>query len=92
MKMITNYRCSHCSTVSEIWAKYEELASLKCPECSRTGLTRLISAPHIGIINSVANGESSSDAMTTTIDKWDKMRRQKAKIESRNLERHGTVD
>jgi hypothetical protein len=52
----------------------------------------MIGAPHLGYTAMAANGEASSDAMTSSVDKWVKMRDQKTKIEQRNLERHGTVD
>jgi hypothetical protein len=52
----------------------------------------MIGAPHLDVIGMAANGEASSDAMNTAIGKWDKMRRQKMRIEQRNLERHGTED
>ncbi len=52
----------------------------------------MIAAAHLNYTSMVASGESSSDGMTSSIDKWDKMRRQKLKTEQRNLDRHGTTD
>lgn len=92
MKIIRDYRCGTCNAVSEHWASAEEVASLECPSCGSSVLTPMIAAPHFGIIDSIASGVASSDGLTTAIDRWDKMRRQKLKIEQRNLERHGTVD
>ena len=70
----------------------EEIAVLPCPACQDSALVRMIGAPKLGYTSMVANGEASSDAMNTSVEKWAKMRDQHAKIEQRNLERHGTVD
>lgn len=92
MRIVTDCRCSSCDAVTEHWVTREEIATLSCPVCGGSALVRMIGAPHLGYIVTAANGEASSDAMTTSVDKWVKMRDQKAKIEKRNLERHGTVD
>ncbi|MAG24808.1 hypothetical protein CMI47_04440 [Candidatus Pacearchaeota archaeon] len=91
-RIIRDIRCNDCLTVTEHWISKEELASLNCPECGSSDMTVMIGAPHFGITASVANGQASSDGMTTGIDKWEKMRKQKQRIEKRNLERHGTYD
>lgn len=92
VRIIRDYRCGDCNAVSEHWASTEELASLVCSRCGSSAITAMISASHLDYTSMVASGESSSDGMTSSIDKWDKMRRQKLTIETRNLERHGTVD
>ena len=92
MLIISDYRCTVCDTVSEHFAKPEEVASLLCPNCGNAALRRMIGAPKLDYTSMVTNGESSSDSMNTCIDKWEKMREQKARIEKRNLERHGTHD
>jgi hypothetical protein len=55
-------------------------------------MKRLIGAPNLGYTQMAANGEASSDAMGTSIDKWVKMRKERKAREQRNMERHGTVD
>ncbi len=92
MRIMTDCRCSTCDTVSEHWINLDEIATLPCPVCENPTLVRMIGACHLDVIGMAANGEASSDAMTSSIDKWAKMREQKAKIEKRNIERHGTYD
>jgi len=91
-RIIRDVRCCSCDTVTEHWVNREELAALICPECNSPDMKAMIGAPHLNYADMVANGESSSDSMNTSIDKWEKMRRQKQRIEKRNLERHGTYD
>jgi DNA-directed RNA polymerase subunit RPC12/RpoP len=91
-RIIRDYRCGNCDAVSEHWASAEELAALRCPDCGSSALVAMIAAAHLNYTSMVASGESSSDGMTSSIDKWDKMRRQKLKTEQRNLDRHGTTD
>jgi len=90
MLIISDCRCTVCDTVTEVTAKREEFAALPCPVCGHAALQRMIGAPKLSYTSMVASGESSSDSMNTSIDKWQKMRDQKAKIEARNMERHGT--
>ena len=78
--------------MTELWATKEEVAIHPCPKCHHATLVPIIGAPKINYTMSVANGEASSDAMNTSIDKWQKMRDQKQRIEKRNFERHGTYD
>jgi putative FmdB family regulatory protein len=91
-RITRDYRCNDCDAVSEHWASAEEIATLECPGCGGSALVAMIGAPMLGFTNSVANGEASSDGMTSSIDRWDRARAQKLKTEKRNLERHGTVD
>lgn len=90
MRIIRDYRCTSCDSISEHWVNEAELAALPCPECGETSLKPMIGAPKIATIMIATDGKASSDGMTTSIDKWHRMRAQKAKIEKRNLERHGT--
>jgi predicted RNA-binding Zn-ribbon protein involved in translation (DUF1610 family) len=90
MLIVNDCRCTVCDTVTEILAKRDELATLPCPNCGNAALRRMIGAPKLGYTAMVTNGESSSDSMNTSIDRWQKMRDQKAKIEARNMDRHGT--
>ena len=91
-RIIRDIRCRNCDTVTEHWVNKQELASLLCPKCGSPDIKAMIGAPKIDYTSCVANGESSSDSMGTSIDKWQKMRDQKQRIEKRNLERHGTYD
>ena len=91
-RIIRDFRCGDCDSITEHWVNKQEIASLTCPDCGSPAMNAIIGAPHIDYIGSVANGESSSDAMNTSIDKWQKMRAQKQRIEKRNFERHGTYD
>jgi len=78
--------------VFEDWDTSEPATKPPCPECSTPDATRLISKLRLDYVGMGANGRATSDAFTTGIDKWAKRRRDKLKIENRNLERHGTVD
>ena len=91
-RVIRDYRCGHCDAVTEHWVNKEELAVLTCPECGNSAMKAMIGTTHFGFTNTVANGEASSDAMTSSIDRWERARKQKQKTEQRNLERHGTYD
>ena len=91
-RIIRDIRCNSCSTVTEHWVNKEELATLLCPKCRSSDMVAIISAPHLDIIGMATDGKTSSDGLGTTIDKWQKMREQKQRIEKRNLERHGTYD
>jgi putative FmdB family regulatory protein len=89
---IFDFRCPHCDHVFEDWDTIEKDATPLCPSCDKPGATRLISKLNIDYTGMVASGHSSTDALTTSIDKWAKARSEKLKIEKRNMERHGTVD
>jgi hypothetical protein len=91
-RIIRDVRCSECDAVTEHWVNKQELALLDCPECGCSDVTAIIGTPKPFYTGMAANGESSSDAMGTAVDKWAKMRAQKQRIEQRNLERHGTYD
>jgi len=91
-RIIRDIRCDDCDAVIERWISKEELASLTCPTCDSSNMTTMIGTPHFGFTASVTNGQASSDGMTTSIDRWEKARKQKQRIEQRNLERHGTYD
>ena len=87
-----DFRCIDCSHVFEDWDTIERQASPTCPECQAPNAVRQISAPRLDYTGMVTDGKSSSDGLTTSIDKWAKRRADKVKIEKRNMERHGTVD
>lgn len=72
--------------MAEHWATREEFATLPCPNCGHVGLTRMIGAPKLNYTDMACNGEASSDAMGTAVDKWVKMRDQKARIEKKAYE------
>ena len=91
MLKIFDFRCRSCDEVFEAMVTKEETHP-PCPACSSTKSKRLISAPHFDYSKICANGEQSSDAMTTSIERWNRGRAQKMKIEKRNMERHGTYD
>ena len=91
MLKIFDFRCQSCDHRFEAMVTSSE-PQPSCPECESTDCKRLISAPRIDYTRTAANGTQSSDAMTTSIDRWQKGRAQKMKIEQRNLERHGTYD
>jgi len=86
-RLINDYHCLDCLTVTEHWVNKEEEATLTCPECSGSQMTKIIGAPKL-CYTEMATG-NSSDGMNKAIDKWDKMRRQKMRIEKRIEERHG---
>lgn len=92
MPIIADFRCADCDAVTEHLVKRDEPASPSCPECGSSATRRLIGAPKLAYTQMAANGESSSDAMNTAIDRWVKGREQKKRIEQRNMERHGTYD
>lgn len=89
-RIIRDIRCNACASVTEHWVNREELATLTCPNCGSSDFKVMIGVPKLAYTDMAANGESSSDAMGTAVDKWAKMREQKQRIEKRNLERHGT--
>lgn len=71
-------------------ANLDEAATLSCPKCRNTGLTRLIGAVRVMFSHMASDGSPSSDALTSSIDRWARDRDRKMKTELRNLERHGT--
>jgi putative FmdB family regulatory protein len=87
-----DFRCTTCEHVFEGWDTIEKNAKPLCPKCSSPDTGRLISTPRFDYKSMVASGHSSDDGMTTSIDRWAKARAQKVAIETRNMERHGTVD
>lgn len=90
MPLIVDFRCAVCDTVTEHLVKQSEDANPPCPECGSAVTKRLIGAPKLAYTRMAADGSSSSDGMTTAIDRWVKGREQKKAIEKRNMERHGT--
>ena len=86
-----DFRCRDCGHTFEHLVKPDEAGEPQtCPECSKVSAVRQVSLPHFDTIGMATDGKSSSDAMATTIDKWQRMRHQRLKIEERNMERHGT--
>jgi len=92
MSILSDFRCRSCSAVSEHTITHDGAATPKCPECGHPDMTRLIGAPRILYGSIATDGKPSSDGMTTSIDRWQKGRKQKMKLEQRNLDRHGTYD
>lgn len=92
MSVLADYRCPACSAVSEHKVNQDEAATLPCPECGHSGLTRLIGAVRVMFSHMASDGSASSDALTSSIDRWQRDRERKMKTELRNLERHGTED
>lgn len=92
MSILYNFRCTHCDHVFEDWDTTERSANVECPKCQTPGAKRLISKPRLDYNSMVADGSSSSDGLTTSIERWAKRRADKLKIEQRNMERHGTYD
>lgn len=90
--VLSDCKCRDCGAVTEHWVKPGQPPTDPCPHCGSPALERQIGAPHLNYTDMAANGESSSDAMGTAVNKWAKMREQKQKIEKRNLERHGTYE
>lgn len=90
--IIVDAKCRSCGAVTETWVKHGTAPTDPCPYCGDPALERLIGAAHLSYTRMVASGESSSDAMGTSIDRWTKMRDQKQRIEKRNLDRHGTYE
>lgn len=89
MFIVSDFQCAACGAVTEHLVKRGD-ANPECPECGNADMTRLIGAPKLGYTHMAASGHSTSDAMTTSIDKWARAREQKRRIEMRNVERHGT--
>ena len=87
-----NFRCDSCDHRFEDWDTMETSAKVACPSCDSSDVVRLISKPRLDYTGMVANGSASSDGMTTAIDRWERARKEKMKIEQRNLDRHGTYD
>ncbi len=85
-RLINDYHCTSCGTVTEHWINREEEATLTCPECGNSTMKRMICAPRLAYTDMACG----SGSMPTAIDKWDKMRRQKMIIEKRTMERHGS--
>lgn len=93
MAVLSDFRCHSCGHLFEEWVNVHEVqAPLGCPSCNSVTTSRQLSAPHLDYTGMVASGVGSSDAMTTSIDRWQKGREQKMAIEKRNMERHGTPD
>jgi len=90
MPLFVDFRCRSCDAVTEHLVKHDGSDDPECPECGSSGMKRLIGAPKLAYARMAANGEASSDAMGTAIDKWVKGREQRKRIEKRNMERHGT--
>jgi putative FmdB family regulatory protein len=92
MSQLFDFECQDCNHVFEDWDTSERTASVSCPSCQSPNTERRVSALRLDYTAMVCNGQSSSDAFTTGIDKWAKRRAEQVKIEKRNMERHGTVD
>lgn len=91
MLKFVDFRCRDCDHVYEALVNDSD-ANPSCPECSSSDVIRRISAPKLAYGRISTDGKSSSDAMTSSIDRWMKGRAQKMKTEQRNLERHGTYN
>ena len=83
---IYDFKCNECDAVHEHFAGMDEKIGV-CDTCGEP-TTRLIGCPNLSI-SSLAKGDS---ATPDSIDKWEKMRKQKMAIESKNQENHGTYD
>lgn len=92
MPVLADIRCRACSAVFEAMVKNDGSANPSCPTCGHADTQRLIGTPRLLYARMAADGTASSDAMTTSIDRWQKGREQKMRTEDRNLERHGTYD
>jgi len=92
MTQLFDFQCTDCEYVFEEWDTSERSARPHCPNCEGTNVDRLISAPNFDLDGMVASGSSSSDGMTTSIDAWQRRRKQQMAIEKRNMDRHGTTD
>jgi putative FmdB family regulatory protein len=89
--VLFDFRCRSCGHEFEHLVKQGGAGEPQpCPECQAVAGERQVSVPHFDTIGMATDGRKSSDAMTSTIDKWEKMRRQRMTIEKRNMERHGT--
>lgn len=91
MFLVLDFQCNDCGAIAEHLVKQGD-AIPECPECGSSSTTRLIGAPKLGYTAMATSGKASSDAMTTSIDRWAKARAQKQKTQERNLARHGTED
>jgi len=90
--LLFDFECKHCDHVFENWDTSDRTASYPCPECGTPGATRRVSTPRFDYAGMVTSGSGSTDGLSTSIDKWAKARKEKIKIEKRNMERHGTID
>jgi len=89
MPRLSDFRCLDCLTVAEDWVSGESLAANPCPGCGSAHRQRLIGGARIDYIGMATDGVQSSDGLTSTIDRWDRMRQKQMKIEQRNMRNHG---
>lgn len=90
--IIFDFRCKNCDAVTEHLVNHSDEASSPCPECGSSDTVKIIGTPNLAYALMATNGESSSDGMTSAIDKWHKARMQRKATETKNMENHGTVD
>ena len=83
---IYDFKCDECGRVDEHLVKLS-VKNMECPECG-ANMSRQIGIPNFST-SSLATGES---ATPDSIDRWEKMRKQKMAIEKKNQENHGTYD
>ena len=83
---IYDFKCNECDNVTEHIVRMS-VESLPCPDCG-ADTVRLIGCPNLSISNLAAGASATVDS----IDKWDKMRKQKMAIEQKNQDNHGTYD
>jgi putative FmdB family regulatory protein len=81
MRRLYEFKCVHpeCEHNFDEYVAYEDIPSVKCPECG-SPTHRLITAPRIDPRLGL------DPSFPTMQDKWARVRRQRAKIESRRDE------
>lgn len=83
---IFEFRCKACGHQYEHFGKWDEATS--CPECESADTKRLMSVPCLPV-SALARGESATQ---DSIDRWDKMRKQKMATEQQKKADHGTYE
>lgn len=83
---VYKFRCDREHEFDRLLKIADRNEQQQCPVCEASAV-RLITAPRLDTAN-LAMGES---ATSSAIDKWQKQRAQKQKIEERTIKEHGSL-
>ncbi len=78
--MYFDFRCESCGNVAEAFVK-PDVKTMSCPNCGGS-TKRMISSPTIAL-------SGTDPAFTTAYDKWERVQKNKRKIDSKHYADHG---
>ena len=83
-RLLFDYSCRDCGEEFEELVERDNPGLVKCPSCASTSTTRLISPVRLDYRLGV-----KADVFTTLGDRWEKIQRQRQKIEQKRRDSHG---